>query len=94
MDLACCIMDAKLGAMHLDDLGRPYYLYKGKQVKRVVYYHDEYSFECEPEVAEEVKKMAQSRVTGNDTKKVHERVCAQLLQRVSSTRKAFLEGNG
>jgi hypothetical protein len=62
MDLACCFMDAKLGEMFIDELGRPYYLYKGKQVRRVVYYHDEYSFECAPEVAEEVKKMAENSI--------------------------------
>jgi len=39
MDLACCIMDTKLGEMFIDDLGRPYYMYKGSQVKRVIYYH-------------------------------------------------------
>ena len=59
MDLACCIMDAKLGTMYIDDLGRPYYLHKGKEVKRVIYYHDEYSFECDAEIAEEVKVMAE-----------------------------------
>lgn len=39
MDAACCIMDAKLGEMFIDDLGRPYYMYKGKIVRRVIYYH-------------------------------------------------------
>ena len=62
MDLACCIMDQKLGTMYLDNLGRPHYLYKGKVVKRVIYYHDEYSFECEKEVAEEVKNMAEASI--------------------------------
>jgi hypothetical protein len=58
-DMACCFMDKWLGEMHLDKLGRPYYLYKGYEVKRVVYMHDEYSFECRPEVAEEVRLMAE-----------------------------------
>lgn len=39
MDVACGLMDSWLGEMYLDDHGRPYYLYKDKIVKRVVYYH-------------------------------------------------------
>lgn len=54
MSYAACFMDAWLGEMYLDDLGRPYYLYKGKKVKRVSMVHDEYSFECEDGVEEEI----------------------------------------
>jgi len=39
MSYAACFMDAWLGEMYLDDLGRPYYLYKGKKVKRVSMVH-------------------------------------------------------
>lgn len=38
-DLACCFMDTWLGEMYIDDKGRPYYIYKGYEVKRVIYYH-------------------------------------------------------
>lgn len=62
MDLACCIVDNKLGEMFIDDLGRPYYLHKGKIVKRVIYYHDEYSFECEEDIAEDVKRIAEDAI--------------------------------
>ena len=36
---ACCLMDTWLGELHIDDLGRPFYLYKGKKVKRVSAIH-------------------------------------------------------
>lgn len=39
MSYAACFMDAWLGEMYLDELGRPYYLYKGKVVKRVSMVH-------------------------------------------------------
>lgn len=57
MDYACCFMDMWLGDIYFDELRRPYYLYKGKVVRRVIYYHDEMSFECEKEVTEEVSQM-------------------------------------
>lgn len=49
-----CMLDNWLGDMYLDELGRPYYLYKGKVVKRLAAFHDQIDFECDPEVAEEV----------------------------------------
>lgn len=51
---AACMMDNWLGDMFLDDLGRPYYLYKGKVVKRLAAFHDQIDFESHPDVAEEV----------------------------------------
>lgn len=39
MSYAACFMDAWLGDLHLDELGRPYYLYKGKVVKRISMVH-------------------------------------------------------
>lgn len=58
MDYACCFMDSWLGKIYWDDLGKPYYLYKGKWVKRIGYYHDELEFECEDEAtAELISKM-------------------------------------
>lgn len=39
MSYAACLMDNWLGDLHLDKLGRPHYLYKGKEVKRVSMVH-------------------------------------------------------
>lgn len=58
MDYAGLFMDKKLGGIRFDNLRRPYYLYKGKIVRRIGYFHDEYEYECEGrEIAEEVAKM-------------------------------------
>jgi len=57
VDYAVCLFDMKMGNMNLDSLGRPYYTYKGKVVKRVQYFHDEYGTETEPEIAEEIAKI-------------------------------------
>lgn len=57
MDIACCIMDAKLGDMELDDLGRPYYTYKGKTLWRSNCTHDEYSWMVEDGIEEEIRQM-------------------------------------
>lgn len=54
---ALCIVDNKLGWMQIDDLGRPYYEYNGKIVKRLAAFHDQGDFESSPEVAEEVGQM-------------------------------------
>jgi DNA polymerase-1 len=47
----------KMGYLNLDEKGRPYYKYKGKIVKRVQYFHDEFGCETSPEVAEEIAKL-------------------------------------
>lgn len=39
MSYAACFMDTWLGDMLIDDLGRPYYLYKGHVVKRISMVH-------------------------------------------------------
>lgn len=57
MSYAACLMDAWLGEMFLDDLGRPYYSYKGKKVMRVSLVHDEYSWEVEPGVEEDIRQL-------------------------------------
>ena len=44
MSITACFMDAKLGEMYIDKLGRPYYLYKGKVVKRVSMVHKHCAF--------------------------------------------------
>lgn len=62
MDYACCFMDSWLGGIRFDDKFRPYYLYKGKIVRRIGYFHDEMEFECEEAVAEEVAKMIEKSI--------------------------------
>lgn len=62
MDYACCLMDSKLGALYLDDYGRPYYIYKGYVVRRVIYYHDEFIFECDEGIADEIRLLAEKAI--------------------------------
>lgn len=58
MSYAACFMDAWLGELYLDDLGRPFYLFKGKIVRRISMVHDEYSFEIEDGVEEEIRQLS------------------------------------
>ncbi len=62
MDYACWIMDHKLGTMYWDKFDRPYYLYKGKVVRRIGYFHDELEFECEQGIGEEVAKLIEQAI--------------------------------
>lgn len=57
MDYACCLMDEWLGGLKLDADGKPFYMYKGCEVRRVIYYHDEYSWETAAELAQEIADM-------------------------------------
>lgn len=57
MSYAFCMMDNKLGWMQIDDLGRPYYDYKGYRVARLAAFHDQLDVESSPEVADEVGQM-------------------------------------
>lgn len=57
MSITACFMDAKLGNMYLDELGRPYYLYKGKKVMRISLIHDEYSWQVEDGIQEDIKNL-------------------------------------
>lgn len=56
-DLALIYFDGYMGGLLLDEKGRPYYLYKGHVVKRVLYQHDEMQLECVPTIADEVGKV-------------------------------------
>jgi len=58
MSIAACMMDQELGEMYLDELDRPYYVYKGKIVKRVSLFHDEYSWEVEEGIEEEIRVLS------------------------------------
>lgn len=62
MDYAACWMDAKLGGIVLDKAGKPCYTYKGHTVRRVIFMHDEYVFECDPDIAEEVAKLGEESI--------------------------------
>lgn len=44
MSYAACFMDSWLGEMYIDELGRPYYLYEGKIVKRISMVHKHCAF--------------------------------------------------
>jgi hypothetical protein len=54
VDYALCLFDMKMGDLMLDWRGCPFYLYKGRIVKRVQYFHDEFGVEAEPDVVDEV----------------------------------------
>lgn len=58
MSIAACIMDAKLGEFYLDELGRPYYLWKGRKVKRTNLTHDEYSWIVEDGIEEDIRQIS------------------------------------
>jgi hypothetical protein len=62
MSYAACFMDTWLGELHLDELGRPYYLYQGKKVIRISMVHDEYSFLAEDGVEEDVVMMGEKAI--------------------------------
>lgn len=57
MDLAGCLMDMWLGGIQYDENNLPCYMYKGEAIRRVLYYHDEYAFECREEIAQEILDM-------------------------------------
>lgn len=62
MSYASCLMDTWLGEMYIDELGRPYYLYKDKKVFRISHIHDEYSWEVEDGIEEEIRAMAEKAI--------------------------------
>jgi hypothetical protein len=51
---AACLLDNKLGWMNIDELGRPYYEYKGCTVQRLAAFHDQIDMQTDPEVANEI----------------------------------------
>lgn len=54
VDYSLALLDMKLGGLKIDELGRPYYEYKGKIVKRLIYSHDESQLSSSQEISEEV----------------------------------------
>lgn len=63
MDLAGCIMDEWLGGITRDEKGLPCYYYKGKKAVRILYMHDEYLWECDPEIADDILSMGIESIT-------------------------------
>ena len=57
MDLSGCLMDTWLGGIKYDSHSLPYYLLDGHEVRRVIYMHDEYQWECKPEIADKLGAM-------------------------------------
>lgn len=62
MSYAACFMDSWLGDLELDDLGRPYYLYKGKKVMRISMVHDEFSWEVEEGIEDEILALTEKSI--------------------------------
>ena len=62
MSYAACFMDAWLGDLMLDSLGRPYYNYKGHVVKRISMVHDEYSWEVDDGIEDTVRMMTEKAI--------------------------------
>lgn len=61
MDYACCFLDLWLGGLKWKDR-KPYYLYKGKVVRRIGYFHDEVEFECDADVADDVARLIEKAI--------------------------------
>ena len=57
MDYSLCLMDSWLGGIKYDRNNLPMYVYKGYEVRRVIYYHDEAAWECLPEIADDVLEL-------------------------------------
>lgn len=57
MDYSNIYMDKWLGGLTVDAQGYPCYNYKGHTVYRVLAMHDEYAYDCPPEIADEVGNM-------------------------------------
>lgn len=57
VDYALALFDQKMGGLLIDDKGRPYYKYKNKIVRRVIYSHDEYQVACENEISKEISEI-------------------------------------
>lgn len=57
VDYSLCLFDQIMGGLKIDTLGRPYYEFDNKIVKRVQYTHDEYGVETENSISYEVSKI-------------------------------------
>ncbi len=50
-------MDRWLGGIQWDSNYRPLYVYKGWEAKRVLYMHDEFQYETDEEIADEIGEL-------------------------------------
>jgi hypothetical protein len=57
VDYSTVLFDHYLGGLSIDELGRPYYPYKSKKVKRILYFHDEFQAECPIEYGQEIGEL-------------------------------------
>lgn len=57
MDYSALFMDKWLGGLTVDSEGRPCYTYKGYNVYRLVYMHDEFVWGCHEDIAEEIGQL-------------------------------------
>jgi len=57
MDVANSFMHKWLGGIELDAIGRPFYMYKGYKIKRILYVHDEVQWECSTAIAKEIGEL-------------------------------------
>ncbi len=67
VDYSVCLFDMKMGEMFIDSLGRPYYLYKDKIVRRVLYVHDEYGVEANSTISSEVAQIMEKTMSAAGT---------------------------
>lgn len=61
MDYAGCFLDVWLGGLKWKNR-KPYYIYKGHVVRRIAYQHDEYEFEADEAIAEEVARLIEKAI--------------------------------
>ena len=62
MDYAAAWIDAKLGGIVFDKDFNPCYNYKGYTARRVLFMHDEYVFECDPEIADDIARLGEESI--------------------------------
>jgi len=62
MDYSLMFLDRKLGGLVLDKDNYPCYSYKGRELYRSIYYHDEGVLEVPEEMAEELKPLVESTI--------------------------------
>ena len=59
MDMAGILMDKWLGGIKFNSQGLPCYYYKGYECVRLIYMHDEYEWESQPEITEDICKLGE-----------------------------------
>lgn len=57
MDYSALFMDKWLGGLGIDNEGRPCYSYKGHNVYRMIFMHDEFVWGCHEDIAEEIGQL-------------------------------------